>query len=188
VPAARVPFTSRFASCSVVLIDRCVRAVASGDALAEVDPDLSGHEVALIARDALEVAEAGDPAEHDLKGSDLLLSAGAEARFKCAHDLRERGDDAGAKAAWNSGALALEEIAASSNRSPALFYEDIFFEAAQSLARRWDKLALFRQIECLAEGLTHTTENNVRMELRDLGSGKKFKKCCIDKSAPTAAS
>ncbi len=27
---------------------------------------------------------------------------------------------------------------------------------------------LVRQVECLAEELTHTTENNVRMELRDL--------------------
>jgi uncharacterized protein len=168
VPAAPALFTSRFASCTVVVIDRCMRAVASGGDLAEVAPDFSGHEVALIARDALDVAEVGDLAEHDLKGSDWLLSAVAEARFKRAHDLRERGDDAGAKAAWNSATLALEEIAASSNRSPALFYEDIFFEAAQSLARRGDKGALVRQIECLAEELTHTTENNVRMELRDL--------------------
>ena len=168
MPAPRAPFTGRFASCTVVVIDRCMRAVASGDALAEVDPDLSGHEVALIARDALEVAEAGDVHDHDLKGSDWLLSAVAEARFKRAHDLRERGDAAAAKAGWDSAALALEEIAASSNRSPALFYEDIFFEAAQSLARRGDKLALVRQIECLAEELAHTTENNVRMELRDL--------------------
>jgi hypothetical protein len=150
-----------------MVIDRCMRAVASGDDLAEV-ADFSAHEVALVARDALEVAEAGDLAEHNLRGSDWLLSAVAEARFKRAHDLRERGDDTGAKEAWDSGALALEEIAASSNRSPALFYEDIFFEAAQSLARRGDKLALVRQIECLAEELAHTTENNVRMELRDL--------------------
>ncbi len=168
VPAPPAPFTSRFASCTVTVIDRCMRAVASGGVLGEVDPDFSDHEVALIARDALEVAEAGDVGERDLKGSDWLLSAVAEARFKRSHDLRERGDADRAKAAWDSGAFALEEIAASSDRSPALFYEDIFFEAAQSLARRGDKLALVRQIECLAEELTHTTENNVRMELRDL--------------------
>jgi|GEM_PF-1337235 len=168
VPAPPAPFISRFASCTVTVIDRCMRAVASGAALAEVDPDLSDHEVALIARDALEVAEAGDIGERDLEGSDWLLSAVAEARFKRSHDLRGRGDADRAKAAWDGGALALEEIAASSNRSPALVYEDIFFEAAQSLARRGDKLALVRQIECLAEELTHTTENNVRMELRDL--------------------
>jgi tetratricopeptide (TPR) repeat protein len=168
VPGPPAAFTSRFASCTVAVIDRCMRAVALGGVLAEVDPDFSGHQVALIARDALEVVEAGDVAEHDLKGSDWFLSAVAEARFKRAHDLRGRGDADGATAAWNSGVLALEEIAASSNRSPALFYEEVFFEAAQSLARRGDRLALVRQIECLAEELTHTTEHNVRMELRDL--------------------
>jgi hypothetical protein len=43
-----------------------------------------------------------------------------------------------------SQTLPVALLEASANRSPALFYEDIFFEAAQSLARRGDKLAIVR--------------------------------------------
>ena len=49
-----------------------------------------------------------------------------------------------------------------------LWYEDIFFDAAQALVRRGDRTGLVRQIECIAEALRQPGGGNVRGSLRDL--------------------
>jgi tetratricopeptide (TPR) repeat protein len=161
--------TSRYANCTVVVIDRCARAVANGTDLDEAIPGFSAHDVALVARGALDVVEAGDLAHRDLVGSDWLLTIVAEALFAEADDRRRFGDKEGATAAWDRALLAVERAAESSDRSPILWYQDIFFEAAQSLVRRGDRLGLVRHAECLAEALRDTSDANVRSELRDLG-------------------
>lgn len=161
--------SSRYACCTPGVIDRCVRAVAAEADLDVVIPDWSGHEVALVAQDALEAAEAGDLFQHPPSGSDWLLTLIAEARFFGSVRYRERGDADRARATWDEASVVLETIAASSNRSHILWYEDIYFEAAQSLVYRGDKLGLVRQIECIAEGLRNGENGpNAIGEMRDL--------------------
>jgi tetratricopeptide (TPR) repeat protein len=159
---------SRFAACTQGLLDKCVCAVATADDLDHVIPDYPGHRVALVARDVLEVLEAGPLDRAEPPGRDWLRTVVAEARFFEADRLRRQGDREGARAAWDRGRDILAEVAASSDRSPVLWYEDIYFEAVQALLRRGDRLALVRQTECIAEGLRHPECPNVVAEMRDL--------------------
>ncbi len=80
--------TSRYANCTVVVIDRCARAVANRTDMNEAIPGFSAHDVALVARGVLDVAEAGDLARPDIVGSDWLLTIVAEALFAEADDRR----------------------------------------------------------------------------------------------------
>jgi tetratricopeptide (TPR) repeat protein len=159
---------SRFAACTQGVLDRCVRAVVTADNLDEVVPGFSAHRVALVARDVLEVLDAGDLEHDEPPGGDWLRTIVAEARFFEADRLRREGDRDGAKAAWDRARDILEEVAASSDRSSVLWYEDIYFEAVQALLRRRDRKALVRQMECIAEGLTDADCPNLDAELRDL--------------------
>lgn len=169
MPTARLLTSSRYACCTPGVLDKCVRAVAAEAGLEGVIPDWSGHEVALVAQDALEAAEAGDLDRHAPSGSDWLLTLIAEARLFAAARHRKEGDAGGARAAWDEASAVLEKVAASSNRSGVLWYEDIYFEAAQSLVRRGDKLGLVRQVECIAEGLRNDAKGpNTLSEMRDL--------------------
>lgn len=106
---------SRFASCTQGVLAACVRAVAIGDELDGVIPGFSAHRVALVARDALEVLEAGDVEHREPPGSDWLRTIVAEARFFEAERLRQTGDRDGSTAAYDRGRDILEEVAASSD-------------------------------------------------------------------------
>ncbi|MGO9837046.1 MAG: SEC-C metal-binding domain-containing protein [Polyangiaceae bacterium] len=159
---------SRFAGCTQGVLDRCVRAVVTAADLDEVVPGFSAHRVALVARDVIEVLEAGDLEHAEPPGSDWLRTIVAEARFFEADRLRRQGDQQGSSAAWDRARDILEEVAASSDRSSVLWYEDIYFEAVQALLRRRDRKALVRQVECIAEGLTDADCPNLDAELRDL--------------------
>ena len=161
--------TSRFTSCTPGVLDRCVRAVVTADDLDGVVPGFSAHRAALVARDVLEVLEAGDLVNGDPAGGDWLRTIVAEARFFEADRLRKQGDRDGSRAAWDRARDILEEVAASSDRSSVLWYEDIYFEAVQALLRRSDRRALVRQMECIAEGLTNAESTpNLLAEMRDL--------------------
>jgi hypothetical protein len=159
---------SRFAGCTQGVLDRCVRAVVTAADLEEVVHGFSAHRVALVARDVIEVLEAGDLVDGDPPGSDWLRTIVAEGRFFEADRLRRQGDQQGARAAWDRARDILEEVAASSDRSSVLWYDDIYFEAVQALLRRRDRKALVRQMECVAEGLNDADCPNLDAQLRDL--------------------
>jgi hypothetical protein len=146
----------------------CVRAVAGGEDLDDVIPGFSGHKVALVARDVIEVLQAGDLKHSDPPGGDWLRTIVAESRFSEAARLRERRNEAEANAPTAHGQEILEGVAASSDRSPVLFYEDIYFEASQSLLRRSDRRALERHNERIADVLRDPKAPNLMAAMRDL--------------------
>lgn len=167
MPTARIP-TSRFAGCTNGVLDECVGAVAMGRELDKVVPGLPAHHVALVARDVLEVLEAEDSGHREPQGGDWRRSIVAEAHLQEAERLLDRGDRRGSLAARARAEDMLEDLLASSDRSPVLWYEDIFREVVQALVRRGDPRALVRQSECLAEQLSHPESPNLAHELRDL--------------------
>jgi tetratricopeptide (TPR) repeat protein len=146
----------------------CVRAVAGGEDLDDVIPGFSGHKVALVARDVIEVLQAGDLKRSAPPGGDWLRTIAAESRFAEAARLWQLRKESEAKTATTHGQEILEGVAASSDRSPVLFYEDIYFEAAQSLLRRSDRRALERHNQRVADLLRDPKAPNLMMALRDL--------------------
>jgi len=159
---------SRFAACTPGVIDGCVRAVASEVTdLDQVIPGWSKREVGLVARDALEAIELSDAVSAALMGgelqaSDWVRSLLAEGRLFLSQRLREAGQPDRARALYDLAGRALEDIAASSDRSRVLWYEDIVLQAAQSLVRRGDRAGLVRQIESLAEEVRDPRGANIR--------------------------
>jgi hypothetical protein len=158
----------RFAGCTPGVLDSCVRAVATAADLDEVIPSLSAHHVALVARDVLEVLEAGDLGQRDPLGGDWLRTIVAEARLQEADRLQRRGDREGSMAAWARAGEILEEVVSSSDRSAVLWYEDIYREVVQALLLRRDPLALVRQRECIGEQFARSESPNLAAEMRDL--------------------
>lgn len=155
------------------VLDLCVKAVIAEDALDHVIPGFSRREVALVARDALEGIEVRDAIRDRLmiretRGGDWALAVLAELRFFASSTLRKSGKEALSKEVYDLGLAALEDAAASADRSPIVFYEDIFFEAAQSLVRRGDRRGITRQIECVAESLQDEEAANTLNAMRDL--------------------
>jgi hypothetical protein len=171
--------SSHYANCTQGVIDLCVRAVAAEGDLEHVLAALSGLEVALAAQEALEGEQAidwseGDPwREHDPRWRDWALTVYAEIHAALTRRLYERKlpeEAEKAHALWNA---AIEAAAASVDRSPMLEYHDIYFDAAQSLVRRGDRLGIVRQVENLAEQLhaprsEASRDDTVRVVLRDL--------------------
>lgn len=156
------------------VIDRCVAAVAAGGPLEGVLPQFSAREVALVARDALEVLEMlpalGERAiERDVRAGDWALGVIAAFRLQLAREMRKHRKPALADATMELAEHAIEAIAASDDRSCLLWYHDLLFDASQSLARRGDRTAITRQIECIAEELHEDQPGNLRGALRDLG-------------------
>lgn len=166
------PF-SRYACCTPGVLGLCVRAVAAEGYCDDVIPGWSGREVALVARDALEALELipniGDLLmDREVRKGDWALTVLAEARFLASQKYRELRQPALARDARDLALAAIEDAAASFDRSHVLWYEDIFFDAAQALVRRGDRTGLVRQIECIAEALRQPGGGNVRGSLRDL--------------------
>ena len=167
----RLLLVSRYTSCTPGVIDTCVRAVAAEagiDDVLPVLPDLTAHRVALIAKDALEAAEAGDLEHHDATGSDHLLTLIAEARFRAGDSYERQGMIETAETARNGARAALEQVAASSDRSSVIWYGDIYREVAGELVRRGDRLGIVRQIEGIADGLGEDRAPNLDSEIQDL--------------------
>lgn len=165
--------SSRYACCTPGVLERCARAVAAEAGLDDVIPGWSGRKVALVACDLLEVLELipnlGDRLmDRDIRKGDWALSVVAEARFLASRKYRELKQPALATEALDLAFAAIEDTAASSDRSPVLWYEDIFFAAAQALVRRGDRTGIVRQIECVSEALRQPGGGNVAGTLRDL--------------------
>ena len=165
--------SSRYACCTPGVLDLCVRAVAAEARLDNVIPEWSSREVALVARDALEALELTENLGHRLTDreihmGDWALTVLAEVRFLASQKYRERKRLAHARQALDLALAAIEDAAASSDRSPVLWYEDMFADAAHALVRRGDRTGLVRQIECVAEALRQPGGGNVRGTVRDL--------------------
>jgi len=165
--------SSRYACCTPGVLDLCVRAVAAEARLDDVIPEWSSREVALVARDALEALELTENLGHRLTDreihmGDWALTVLAEVRFLASQKYRERKRLAHARQALDLALAAIEDAAASSDRSPVLWYEDMFADAAHALVRRGDRTGLVRQIECVAEALRQPGGGNVRGTVRDL--------------------
>ena len=90
-------------------------------------------------------------------------------RLQLAREQRKHRKPALADATMELAEYAIEAIAASDDRSCLLWYHDLLFDASQSLARRGDRTAITRQIECIAEELHEDQPGNLCGALRDLG-------------------
>jgi hypothetical protein len=162
---------SRFANCSPAVVDRCVIAVASEVTdLDDLIPGMSRRDVALIARGALEAIEMEDAVgsllmEGELQASDWVLCLLAEGRFFLSQRLHQQGQSGRGRAMFDLANRVLEDVAASADRSPVLWYPEIFFEAAQALVRRGDREGIVRQIEQIAEELRAPSAGNLRGSL-----------------------
>lgn len=126
-----------------------------------------------MARDASEALELtahlGDRLmDREIRKGDWALTVLAEARFLASQKYRELKQPALAREALDLALAAIEDAAASFDRSHVLWYEDILFDAAQALVRRGDRTGLVRQIECVAEALRQPGGGNVRGTVRDL--------------------
>jgi hypothetical protein len=163
--------TSRFASCTPGVLDACIRAVAAESSLLDIMPGLSARDVALIAQNALQAhrvaTNIADLVDMPIVGSDWTLAVLAEVAFDVA-EIARKGKAADQKEAFEFGESLIEAAAASTDRSPVLWYEDILFHAAQRLVRRGDRLGLVRQTECVAESLGFEGGSNTMGTLRDL--------------------
>jgi hypothetical protein len=161
-----------YANCTPDVLDLCVRAVASEMDLADAFPHFSAHEVALVARDALEAVVTLErrPVTAPADASDWALATYARVCRDAGIVLRRQRLQARADVAFAEGNAALIRVAASPYRSPVLWYGPIYYNAATVLARGRNRLALVRQAEAVAEAIAEGYETNIVSAVRDLAN------------------
>ncbi len=160
--------TSRYAYWLPSAVEHCVEAVSIGTRLEDVIPGWPADFVAVVARDAVDTYDAliAEPRAGRPR-TDWTLSILAEMEFQLAEALDARNAPGAAKHRDEAHAL-LDTLAGSDDWSPALLYEQVYYDVAGWLIRRGDRRGLTRQFEGMREPLETEKTANLPGAMRDL--------------------
>jgi hypothetical protein len=169
---------TRYAAVTERLIHICRTDYEAGRSLDDSAPSLTGQQVAVIVAETLEADGLLDESpdtlmDHARNGtvSDWSLAILAELFFASAEDAGRQQEifaqsrrDAFTELAWD----ALENTLNSPSATPALWYEQIYFDVAQQYRLKHDAQAIDLLRRGLAHNLKFNTGNNAINFLRDL--------------------